>query len=70
MKNAKKVKIHGTCYKVTDNGEITYDSFTAKYSVWNEGYSEAIYTTGCEEAAFDYLKQYCIETLGVDWYVK
>ena len=63
----KKDKEHSTCYKVTKNGEITYDGFTAKYSVWNESYSEVICTTGSEIEATAFLKSYCISLrLGVE----
>lgn len=46
--------------KVTKNGEITFDSETKVYQVWNETYSDIVAETICLDKAYEILESYCV----------
>lgn len=46
--------------KVTKNGEITFDTETKVYEVWDETYSDTIGETLSLDEAYDMLESYCV----------
>ena len=45
--------------QITKNGEITFDTETKEYTVWNEVYSDSVCITPDLEAAEAAFKEYC-----------
>jgi hypothetical protein len=43
----------------TENGEITYDTETKQYTIWNETYSDIVDTVDNIEKAKQILADYC-----------
>ena len=56
--------------KVTKNGEITFDTETRLYEVWDETYSDTVGTTHYPLVAKDMLESYCRNYLGDNYDVE
>ncbi len=56
--------------KVTKNGEITFDTETNLYEVWDETYSDTVGITQYPSVAKDMLESYCRNYLGDNYDVE